>query len=35
MPPIAEWLRSKSRAIAFSDSPRRQRSHIKALFASV
>ena len=35
MPPIAEWLRSKSRAIAFSDSPRRQRSHIKALSASV
>ena len=35
MPPIAEWLRSNNRAIAFSDSPRRQRSHIKALSASV
>jgi hypothetical protein len=35
MPPIAEWLRSKSRAIELSDSPCRQRSHIKALSASV
>jgi DNA-binding transcriptional LysR family regulator len=35
MPPIAEWLRSKSLAIAFSDPPRRQRSHINALSASV
>ena len=35
MPPTAEWLRSNSRAIAFSDSPCRQRSHIKALSASV
>ena len=35
MPPTVEWLRSNSAAIACSDSPCRQRSHIKALSVSV
>jgi hypothetical protein len=35
IPPTAEWVRSKSRAMACSDSPCRQRSHINTLSASV
>lgn len=35
MPPTVEWLRSNSCAIVCSDSPCRQRSHIKALSVSV
>src|SRR5215469_4841839 len=35
MPKIDEWLRSNSPAIACSDSPCRQRSHIRALSVSV